>query len=63
MDEKIDKIIKEVWNCYDPKGIGVLPKKIIQQFFKVDLYFEVENKLLNLSGYPRSLCTSSGKKK
>jgi hypothetical protein len=47
MDEKIDQVclpplkilifqcIREVWAHYDPKGTGVLPKKVIQKFFQV----------------------------
>lgn len=40
MDERIDKCIREVWAHYDPKGTGVLPKKIVQRFFKdaLELY-------------------------
>mmetsp|Transcript_27541 Transcript_27541/g.38855 ORF Transcript_27541/g.38855 Transcript_27541/m.38855 type:complete len:192 (+) Transcript_27541:74-649(+) len=40
MDEKIDKVIREVWAYYDPKGTGVLPKKIIEKFFSdaLELY-------------------------
>jgi len=34
MDERIDQCIKEVWSYYDPKGTGILPKKILERFFK-----------------------------
>jgi len=37
MDERIDKVIREVWTYYDPKGTGVLPKKIVERFFKDSL--------------------------
>jgi hypothetical protein len=35
MDEKIDKVIRDIWAHYDPKGTQVLPKKVIEKFFKV----------------------------
>jgi len=34
MDEVIDNCIREVWQYYDPKGLGSLNKKQTQQFFK-----------------------------
>merc|ERR1712137_583939 len=34
MDEVIDNCIREVWQYYDPKGMGSLNKKQTQQFFK-----------------------------
>lgn len=34
MDEVIDGCIREVWNYYDPKGVGAINKKQTQQFFK-----------------------------
>ncbi|PRP82197.1 hypothetical protein PROFUN_10406 [Planoprotostelium fungivorum] len=40
MDERLDRVIKEVWNHYDPKNTGVLPKKILEKFIQdsLDLY-------------------------
>jgi hypothetical protein len=35
MDEKIDKVIQDIWNFYDPKGTGIMPKKVMEKFFKV----------------------------
>jgi len=34
MDDYTDKIIQDVWRFYDPKGTGILPKKILEKFFK-----------------------------
>jgi len=34
MDDYIDKVIKEVWNFYDPKGTGIIPKALVSKFFK-----------------------------
>jgi len=40
MDEKIDKIIRDIWNFYDPKATGFMKKGVIEKFFKdsLDLY-------------------------
>jgi len=40
MDEYIDKLIREIWQFYDPKNIGIMPRKIMEKFFKdsLDLY-------------------------
>jgi len=37
MDDKIDRAIKDVWAHYDPKGTGVIPKKMVDKFFKDSL--------------------------
>eukprot|EP01114_Cavostelium_apophysatum_P000659 TRINITY_DN105_c0_g1_i1.p1 TRINITY_DN105_c0_g1~~TRINITY_DN105_c0_g1_i1.p1 ORF type:complete len:190 (+),score=51.69 TRINITY_DN105_c0_g1_i1:119-688(+) len=34
MDDYIDKVIREVWNFYDPKGTNMIPKALVQKFFK-----------------------------
>jgi len=34
LDAKIDQMIQEVYQYYDPKGLGTLPKKQVSQFFK-----------------------------
>merc|ERR1712000_498178 len=34
MDAVIDDCIRQVWQYYDPKGVGFLNKKQTQQFFK-----------------------------
>jgi len=40
MDEKIDKVIREVFTHYDPKSTGQISKSTISKFFKdsLDLY-------------------------
>jgi len=40
MDEKIDKVIQDIWVFYDPKGTGIMPRKVMEKFFKdgLDLY-------------------------
>jgi len=40
MDEYIDKLIREIWTFYDPKNTGMMPRKVIEKFFKdsLDLY-------------------------
>ena len=33
MDTIVDNAIREVWNFYDPKGLGYMDKKKVKQFF------------------------------
>ena len=37
MDEYIDKTIREIWQYYDPKNTGMMPRKVIEKFFKVQI--------------------------
>lgn len=39
MDEYVDKVVLDIWRHYDPKGTGMMPKKVIQKFFKVNIEF------------------------
>jgi hypothetical protein len=40
MDEYIDEVIGDIFAGYDPKGTGMLPKKVLEKFFKdaLDVY-------------------------
>jgi len=40
MDEKIDKVVQDIWAFYDPKSTGIMPRKVMEKFFKdaLDLY-------------------------
>eukprot|EP01119_Soliformovum_irregulare_P008552 TRINITY_DN21667_c0_g1_i1.p1 TRINITY_DN21667_c0_g1~~TRINITY_DN21667_c0_g1_i1.p1 ORF type:complete len:196 (-),score=58.85 TRINITY_DN21667_c0_g1_i1:126-713(-) len=33
-DEYVDKVVRDIWNFYDPKGTGLMTKKALQKFFK-----------------------------
>ncbi len=40
LDAKVDQMAKEIWEYYDPKGLGIVKKPAIQKFFQdcLELY-------------------------